>query len=297
MYNNITGDNNTAVGYRALYSNGDGSENVVLGYEAMVNLASGQFNTALGVKTGSASISGDENVFVGYHAGTSNTGSKNTFLGTEAGGGAAVTGSQNIFIGYQSGLNEAGSDKLYIDNSSTSSPLIWGDFGVDSVQVNGSLTVRDGSPIGTLFTVGDETFRDGGVDLLRIASDFTPDGDNVFKLGGSANRWTEVWSVNGTIQTSDVRQKENIVDLEYGLQEVLQMKPVSFQWRNGNESNKVGLLAQDLQKLVPEVVYLDEESDILGVNYADLIPVLINAIQELHLVNQNLQQRIEVLEK
>jgi len=83
----------------------------------------------------------------------------------------------------------------------------------------------------------------------------------------------------------------------------MQLKPVRFNWKNSIEDNdKIGLVAQDLQKVLPEVVK-DHEYRIdtagktekiparhLGVMYADIIPVLIKAIQEQ-------QQEIDALKK
>jgi len=46
-----------------------------------------------------------------------------------------------VFIGYQAGYSETGSDKLYVDNSNTTTPLIYGDFSADEIIVNGSLGV------------------------------------------------------------------------------------------------------------------------------------------------------------
>jgi hypothetical protein len=45
-----------------------------------------------------------------------------------------------FFIGFEAGFNETGSGKLYIDNSNTTTPLIYGDFSADALTVNGSLT-------------------------------------------------------------------------------------------------------------------------------------------------------------
>jgi len=72
------------------------------------------------------------------------------------------------------------------------------------------------------------------------------------------------------------------------------MQPVSFNWKNENiPDTKMGLIAQDLLKVIPEVVKTQvwekdkvsgiltkKELDRLGVYYSDLIPVLINAIKE-----------------
>jgi hypothetical protein len=46
-----------------------------------------------------------------------------------------------VFLGYRAGHNETGSNRLYLANSSTSSPLIYGDFATDALTVNGSLSV------------------------------------------------------------------------------------------------------------------------------------------------------------
>lgn len=56
--------------------------------------------------------------------------------------GFLSTGSGNVFLGSRAGYNETGSNKLYIDNSSTSTPLVRGDFAASFLDVNGSLTVR-----------------------------------------------------------------------------------------------------------------------------------------------------------
>jgi len=107
-----------------------------------------------------------------------------------------------------------------------------------------------------------------------------PNGNGTQSLGLSTNRWAAVYAANGTIQTSDRRLKDNIRPLGYGLQEVLKMQPVSYTWKSNGEK-KVGLIAQDVKKLVPEVVNGEESaSTYLGMNYAELVPVLIKALQE-----------------
>ena len=142
--------------------------------------------------------------------------------------------------------------------------------------------------------IGNETIEDGGNDILAFSSSLVPLVDSDDRLGGPNRRWFDVYAANGMIQTSDRRSKTNITNLNYGLAEVLQMQPISFNWKNkNNPDTKLGLIAQDLQILVPEVVHThvwekDEatghltkkELDRLGVYYSDLVPVLIKAIQE-----------------
>ncbi len=135
-------------------------------------------------------------------------------------------------------------------------------------------------------------------DKLSVAGVVAPSADNTYTLGKSGARWSAVYAANGTIQTSDARLKTNIEPLEYGLKEVLQMQPVRYNWRDNPLSMaKIGLIAQEVRKLVPEVVVGDEEKETLGMNYAELVPVLINAVKEQQQQIDGIQQRIDALQK
>jgi hypothetical protein len=122
---------------------------------------------------------------------------------------------------------------------------------------------------------------------------FVPWQDNTKTLGSAGKRWVTVHAVNGTIQTSDRRLKQNIRPLPYGLKEVMQMKPVAYSWKSDPSGKKIGLIAQDVLEVVPEVVNVDEH---LGMNYGELVPVLINAIQEQEQRIVQLEARIKQLE-
>ena len=102
------------------------------------------------------------------------------------------------------------------------------------------------------------------------------------------DRHVEVWDylrVNGTfINNSDVAVKRDIEPLDYGLDAVRRLRPVSFNWTTlANRHKSLGLIAQEVQQVIREVVHdnpIDERSR-LGIAYSNLIPVLIKAIQEL----------------
>ena len=163
-----------------------------------------------------------------------------------------------------------------------------------SMYETGNLDLAGDMVMTGSLTIGNETIEDGGNDILTFSSSLVPTVDGDDRLGGPNRRWQDVYAVNGAIQTSDRRSKTNITNLNYGLAEVLQMKPVSFNWKNKNNPDaKLGLIAQDLQVLIPEVVHshiwekdeitgvlTKKELDRLGVYYSDLVPVLIKAIQE-----------------
>jgi hypothetical protein len=141
---------------------------------------------------------------------------------------------------------------------------------------------------------------------LSIRGDVTPALDDSHSLGVSGRRWTEVHAVNGVIQTSDARLKENVKPLSYGLTELTQLEPVSFGWVGGiPDDTHMGLVAQQVAEVLPELVHGgDDASRTLGLNYAELVPVLINAVKELqdeltgqtHMI-ESLQHRLDLLEQ
>ena len=113
-----------------------GSFNVALGQQTLSGLTTGSSNIGLGYGTGAAVTNGNNNVLIGHQANYLNNNSNNVVIGFQAGYNNA-SGSGNVFLGTYAGHYETGSNKLYIDNSTTSTPLIYGDFANDTVRVNG----------------------------------------------------------------------------------------------------------------------------------------------------------------
>jgi hypothetical protein len=68
---------------------------------------------------------------------------------------------------------------------------------------------------------------------INEAGNILPITDNTYACGGVGARWTSVWAANGTIQTSDRREKDGIAPLALGLDFVNSLKPVSYRWRSG----------------------------------------------------------------
>ncbi len=140
---NTGGDNDadTFIGAYAGQSNTTGSENTFIGIYAGRSNTTGSSNTFLGRAAGYSNTTGSFNTFIGMDVGYNNTsGLFNTFLGFQA-GLSNTTGSGNVFLGRSAGYNETGSNKLYIDNSSISTPLIYGEFDNNILTINGNLRV------------------------------------------------------------------------------------------------------------------------------------------------------------
>ena len=141
------------------------------------------------------------------------------------------------------------------------------------------------SPRPSLFVGAVEISSTDGLisNRLTVSRGIIPDDDNEHSLGEAGARWTEVWAFDGTINTSDKRAKKNISTSAYGLEDVLNLNPVMYNWKEekDNSEKTIGLIAQELLEVIPEVVRIPEnQEDYLGVKYAELIPVLIKAIQE-----------------
>jgi hypothetical protein len=78
--------------------------------------------------------------------------------------------------------------------------------------------------------------------------------------------------------SSDANLKKNIQTLAYGSDHIISLKPVSFDWKHDGTPS-LGFLAQDVQSVLPELVTADADGT-LGVNYAGIIPVLVQAFQQ-----------------
>lgn len=104
---------------------------------------------------------------------------------------------------------------------------------------------------------------------------------NIFQVGdGTTNVIGYVDDGTGNwVAVSDRRTKENIKDLPYGLAQVLELAPKQYDFiRNGEHA--IGFIAQDVQEIIPEVVFGDEHQ--YGISYASFTPVLVKAIQQLN---------------
>jgi len=210
--------------------------------------------------------------------------------------------------------NFVNGDRLFVIGNGTGS---LGRSDAVTVLKNGNTGIGTSAPQERLhiangrLRIGTETVEDTGSNRLEWNCGLFPDTDDSFQLGGSALRWEAVWATDGTINTSDRREKKDIQNLNYGLDEILNLKPVRFRWKaKPEQGEKLGLIAQDLLEIIPEVVKTHEyvraddsqnttpekkALDRLGVYYTDLIPVLVKAIQEQQEIIDSQNKKIALL--
>lgn len=99
----------------------------------------------------------------------------------------------------------------------------------------------------------------------------------------------------GLLSNSDERLKENIYPIEDALSKVSEIEGVYFNWKDKDE-NQVGVIAQQVKKVFPEVVSEDNNS-YLSVDYSKLVPLLIGAVNEQSSIIEGLEKRIAKLEE
>ena len=111
-------------------------------------------------------------------------------------------------------------------------------------------------------------------------------------IGGVKAAKAYIWPDGTYYRLSDRRQKENIKGLEYGLNEVLRLNPVTHTWLYSDSTKpSIGLIAQEVEEVLKELVNtsMDGDREVKALDYNGIIPVLIKSIQELN-------KKIEILE-
>lgn len=136
--------------------------------------------------------------------------------------------------------------------------------------------------------VGDAHAND---DWLRIF-----DVNNRGYYGGLAAG--RLWSSSGTLSGSDISSKKEIKSLTGSLEKIMALKGVSFKWNDPvmPQTRQMGLIAQDVEKIFPEVVVTGPKEK-KGINYSALIAPLVEAIKEQQSQIEDLKLQIEEYRK
>jgi hypothetical protein len=246
LLQNTSGSNLTAVGYQALLNNTTGSNLTAVGYQALDNNGTGSGNSALGYLALFSNSPGSNNSAHGYQSMYNNTtGSNNTALGYDAMFGN-TTGGDNIAIGYEAGYNVGtGHNNIEIGNKGVA-----GDAKVIKIGIEG---VQSKTFIAGISTTG----VTGGVPVYVTSTG---------QLGFSA---------------SSERYKTDVTPLDGNNIRLNQLRPVSFHVKTDpNGAIQFGLIAEEVDKVYPELVIRDDKGTIQGVRYDELAPMLVSQVQK-----------------
>ncbi len=271
LYSNTTGESNTATGAYALASNTTADFNTATGASALTNNTTGRINTAIGANTLLTSTTADLNTAIGGEAMRYNTtGGENTGVGFQAlvntSSGSAntavgrtalihnTTGNHNIALGYAAGNN-----------------LNTGDNNIDigSAGVGGeSNTIRIGSPQTRTFIKGISGVALAGATVVVNAAG---------QLGVAA---------------SSAHFKHEIRPMDKESEAILALKPVSFCYDQDIDEQglaQFGLVAEEVEKVNPDLVVRDTEGKPYSVRYDQVNAMLLNEFLKEHRKVQELE--------
>lgn len=190
---------------------------------------------------------------------------------------------------------------------SLTSPLSFNSIGLD-VHTGVWNTLGTDIRLGTDVSIGPLTVDYSAVfsELNGLKSSVTPDwgatapiiksnGASIFQNSPFGNL-NGFWMYNGSFistgpHTSDIRLKKNIEPLTNGLDKILKLNPVTFDWIE-NEREDIGLIAEQVNEIYPEFVGRNPAGEIQGIKYSKLTTILIKSIQELKQEVETLKAKI-----
>ena len=254
---NNTADNNTATGAGALLSNTTGTQNTADGAFALSSNTGGDNNTANGLQALRDNTTGNGNIAIGELALQHNThGSLNVAVGV-ASLVSNTTGESNTAVGNGALQDATGSNNTAIGDSA----------GLD--QSTGSGNVYIGSGINGVA---------GESDTCRIKSIF----------GQTAANGSAVFITSGNklgTDTSSKRFKDDIKPMDQASEALLALKPVTFRYKkeiDPDRKSQLGLVAEDVEKVNPNLVVRDKEGKAYSVRYDQVNAMLLNEFLKEH---------------
>ena len=159
------------------------------------------------------------------------------------------------FANSASGMFHAGSDELGFQIGATEKVRIDG---------SGNVGIQTTAPSTALDVNGNGRFRSIGSTASAGALHYTADGTL-------------------TTNTSDERLKENIKPIKNALDKICNLDGISFDWKDEkNTKRNIGMLAQKVEKVIPELVFTNVVDGYKGIHYDKMVAVLIEAIKELN---------------
>lgn len=280
LFSNADGFGNTAIGYQALYSNTSGYDNVASGWQTLLSNTTGWYNTADGIWALRNNTTGDDNTASGYNAlGNNTTGTQNTADGVHALHGSTsgsqnvavgwwsmnnfLSGTNNIGVGYQAGINlTSGNNSIYIGNQGAGENFNSGE----------SDTIRIGS-------INLATTNTGPANTY-IAGIY----DNVNYVGTPLQVYVDAGGHLGVLGSSE-RFKQNVQNMKDASDVLLSLRPVKYEYKPGIDpkaSPQFGLIAEEVDKVDPDLVVHDERHGIYTVRYEAVNAMLLNEFLKQH---------------
>ena len=306
----LTGSNNTAIGSYAMSKNIHGSNNVAIGAQALDSLG---YYTVYSDTYKDPKYSSN-NIAIGYSAGTQlYEGMNNIAIGSETSLGEGMVGSarDNVVIGHQAAAISSGSSIVGYKANYENSHEIGGVRSKGYVTAIGYQACRGNlytyQGFGTIQGEGPTTCIGAfsGPDKTRLESltnNKIPSGtvyigndeDFVFIPGYLKTKSVQADNLIGNLSGSSDKRLKNISgENKYGLDVIKNLKTYAFTFKEDkNKTPHIGLIAQDLQKYMPEAIEKDSKG-YLSVKYDFITYTMFNAIKELDATVQKIVAQVK----
>jgi hypothetical protein len=243
-----------------LLGNTTGFDNTASGFEGLYSNTTGHDDTASGYDSLHSNQTGHDDVAVGASSLAANT-----------------TGGYNTAVGSIAG-DRSETITAYNGSSVTLVPSTTGSYDTFIGRGTGATTQVDNCT-----AVGTDAYCDA-TDQVRLGNYY------VTSIGGKV-----AWSA-----LSDARAKTDIRDLDLGLDLIMKLRPVSYRLRNGNRKTDLGLVAQDVEKVLGDSYnVVDVGGDpqrTLSLRYTEIIAPLVKAVQDQQATIEAQRTEIRALE-
>ena len=265
---NNTGNNDSAFGDGALNANNTGSYNTASGAESLVTNTIGNGNSAMGYRSIEQNRGGSYNTAQGFESlYTNNSGNYNTALGIEA-LYLNASGSNNTAVGVGALLNiSSGSDNIGIGSYAGYLPT----SGHYNIEI-GHLGLSADNGVIRIGTQGTQHFTAiAGISGVKVINGAQVLVNAKGQLG---------------VASSSIRYKQNVNPMGDASDKVLSLRPVTFQYKEAEEDGskpiQYGLIAEEVEKVMPDLVVYNDKGQPETVAYQTLAPLLLNELQKEH---------------
>jgi hypothetical protein len=310
LFYNTTGFANIAIGSGALFQNTTGSSNTAVGNSALESNTTGSNNTAVGYVAGK---------YISDSTTSNATSTYSVYLGAHT--RASFSGATNeIVIGY--GAVGAGSNSVVLGNDSITRTILKGNVGIGTttpsqrLTVVGNIGIQAGANafIGTLDNYAlslrtnntDRIFitNAGNVGIgttapstrLAVAGLTSSQAGRTICSDPSGNFYYYV----GSCVSSSIKYKTNIQNLGIGLETLLKLRPVTFEFKKDyggyDGTIHMGFIAEEVEKVSPLLVDYNN-GEVSGVRYNEMTALIVKSIQEQQKEIEDLKKEVEELKR
>ncbi|MDR1168678.1 MAG: tail fiber domain-containing protein [Heliobacteriaceae bacterium] len=278
---NVSGNGNIFIGFNAGKAGTSESQNTIIGFGAGQNNTTGSNSVYLGSRAGQSNTTGDGNTFLGFNAGDLNkTGSNNVFSGLQS-GFYNNSADNNSYYGYRAGIYATGSNNSffgYMAGSGTYNTITGSNN--TALGYNACSSLTSGSYKTCIGSNSQPYTKTGTNHEITLGDDST----DVRVPGALYVKTVQV--------TSDKRLKNIQGENNEGLDKIKQLKVFNFTLKSDEKKTpRMGIIAQDLKKILPQSVHKDEKG-YLSIQTEYILYSLVNAVKELDKKIHTLAERI-----